>query len=53
MRWLSIEVIEDDQVEAFLEELNEACAIPKPRPISMAETVVRPERSTLLAVSRS
>lgn len=53
MRWLSIEVIEDDQVEAFIEGLNKACAIPKPRPISMAESVVRPERLTLLAVSQS
>lgn len=38
-RWLPIEVIEEDQVEAFLEELNEACAIPKPRPISVTETL--------------
>jgi hypothetical protein len=39
MRWLPIEVIEEDQVEAFLEELDAACDIPKPRPISMAEQV--------------
>ena len=37
MRWLPVEVIEADQVEAFLGELDEACAIPKPRPISKAD----------------
>ena len=39
MRWLLIEVIEADQVEAFLAELDERCAIPKPRPISVTETL--------------
>ena len=39
MRWLPIEVIETDQVEAFLVELDERCAIPKPRPISVSETL--------------
>ena len=38
-RWLSIEVIDDDQVETFLEELDEACAIPKPRPVSIAKAL--------------
>lgn len=39
MRWSPIETIEEERVETFLEELDEACAIPKPRPISMAETL--------------
>jgi hypothetical protein len=39
MRWLPVEVIEADQVEAFLAELDERCAIPKPRPISVTETL--------------
>ena len=30
LRWLDIEQIPDDQIEAFLEELDERCAIPKP-----------------------
>jgi hypothetical protein len=37
MCWLPVEVIETDQVEAFLVELNERCAIPKPQPISVNE----------------
>ena len=37
LRWMPIEVIDKDQVEAYLEELNEACVIPKPRPISIAK----------------
>ncbi len=39
MRWLPIEVIEENQVESYLEALNEACAIPKPRPISMVKVL--------------
>lgn len=39
-RWLPIEVIAEEEVESFLEALDEACAIPKPQPISMAETLV-------------
>jgi hypothetical protein len=39
MRWLPVEVIEADQVEAFLAELDEKCAIPKPRSISVSETL--------------
>lgn len=39
LRWLPIEVIEDDQVEAFLEKLNEACDIPKPRSVVIANTL--------------
>ena len=34
LRWLAIEEVEDDQVQAFLEELDERCAIPKPRSIA-------------------
>ena len=36
-RWLPIEVIAEDQVETFLEQLEEVCAIPKPQPISTAK----------------
>ena len=32
-RWLDIVKVEDDQAETFLEELDERCAIPKPRSI--------------------
>ncbi len=39
MRWLPIEVIEPDQTEAYLEALDEACAIPKPRKVSIAKAV--------------
>ena len=39
MRWLEIEVITDDQVELFLEKLDEACAIPRPRSVTMAKAV--------------
>jgi hypothetical protein len=35
-RWLPLEVIEEDEVETFLEALDEACAIPKPRSIAKA-----------------
>jgi hypothetical protein len=34
-RWLPVEVVAEEEVEAFLEALDEACAIPKPRPIKM------------------
>ena len=37
MRWLALEVIEAGQVEAYLEELDERCAIPKPRSITVAK----------------
>lgn len=30
MRWLPVEVIEADQVEALLAELDKRCAIPQP-----------------------
>jgi hypothetical protein len=33
-RWLPVEVIDDDQSAAFLEELDERCAIPKPHSIA-------------------
>lgn len=36
MRWLPIEEIPDNQVEVYLEALDEKCAIPKPRPITQA-----------------
>jgi hypothetical protein len=39
MRWLPVEAVEADQVETFLAELDERCAIPKPRPISVTETM--------------
>lgn len=39
MPWLPIEVIEEKQVESYLEALNEVCAIPKPRPISTAKAL--------------
>ena len=32
LRWLPIEIIDDDQAEAYLDELDQACAIPYPRP---------------------
>lgn len=34
MRWLPVEVIEADQVEVFLAELDERCAIPQPAKIA-------------------
>ena len=34
LRWLDIEQIADDQTETFLEELDDRCAIPKPRSIA-------------------
>jgi hypothetical protein len=36
MSWLLIEEVEDDQVESYLEALDEKCGIPKPRPIVQA-----------------
>ena len=39
MRWLEIEVITDDQAELFLEKLDEACAIPRPRSETMAKAM--------------
>jgi hypothetical protein len=36
LRWLPIEVIAEEEVESFLEALDEACAIPKPRSIAHA-----------------
>jgi hypothetical protein len=36
LRWLPVEVIEEEEVEAFLAALDEACAIPKPRSIAHA-----------------
>ena len=33
MRWLPVEEVEDAHSEAFLEELDERCAIPKPRSV--------------------
>ncbi len=36
LRWLPIEVIEEDKIEDFLVVLDEACAIPKPRSIAHA-----------------
>ena len=36
MSWLPVTEIADDQVEAYLEAINEKCAIPKPGPISQA-----------------
>ena len=39
MRWLEIEVIAADQVELFLEKLDEACAIPRPRSVTMAKAL--------------
>ncbi len=39
MRWLPIEVIQPDQSEAYLETLNQACAIPKPGKVSIAKAV--------------
>ncbi len=39
LRWLPIEVIKSDQAEAYLETLDEACAIPKPGKVSIAKTV--------------
>jgi len=38
MRWLDVEIIEED-VEAYLEALDEACYIPKPRKVSLAKAV--------------
>lgn len=32
-RWLDIVEVKDDQSEVFLEELDERCAIPKPRSV--------------------
>ena len=37
-RWLDVEIIEED-VEAYLEALDEACYIPKPRKVSLAKAV--------------
>ncbi|GIK36941.1 MAG: hypothetical protein BroJett011_07740 [Chloroflexota bacterium] len=34
LRWLPIEVIAEENAETFLEILDEACAIPKPRSIA-------------------
>jgi len=34
-RWLPIEVIEAEQAEAYLEQLNERCCIPKPQPATV------------------
>ncbi len=34
LRWLPIEVIAEEEVESYLEVLNERCAIPKPRSIA-------------------
>ncbi len=34
LRWLPIEVIAEEEVESFLEALDEACDIPKPRSIA-------------------
>lgn len=39
MRWLPLEVIADDQVALFLEKLDEACDIPGPRSVTMAEAL--------------
>ncbi len=39
MRWLELEVITDDQIEVFLEKLDETCAIPKPRSVTMAKAI--------------
>lgn len=36
LRWLPIEVIADEAVEAFLTNLDERCGIPKPRSIAQA-----------------
>jgi hypothetical protein len=40
MRWLPIEIIEEDQVESYLEALDEACAIPKSQPIPMPKPII-------------
>jgi hypothetical protein len=40
LHWLPTEVIEEDQVESYLEALDEACAIPKSQPISMPKPVI-------------
>ena len=34
LRWLPVEEVADDQAEAYLEELDHRCAIPKPRSIA-------------------
>jgi hypothetical protein len=39
LRWLPIAVVEADQVETYLEQLDEACAIPKPQPISLTKAL--------------
>jgi len=31
LRWLPIEIIDDDQAEAYLDELDQTCSIPYPR----------------------
>lgn len=33
-RWLPIEVVAEEEAASFLETLDEACAIPKPRSIA-------------------
>lgn len=33
MQWLPVQTVADEEAEVFLEALNEACAIPKPRSI--------------------
>jgi hypothetical protein len=38
LRWLPIEVVEEE-AKSFLERLDEACAIPKPRPISIRKVL--------------
>jgi len=35
LRWLPVEVVADEAAEAFLEELDKRCYIPKPRPIKI------------------
>lgn len=37
MRWLPTEVIAADQVETYLENLDERCAIPRPRSMPIAK----------------
>ncbi len=38
LRWLPIEVIAEEEVEPFLEALDETCDIPRPRSIAHALT---------------
>lgn len=39
MRWLPVEVIEADQVEAYLEKLDQICAIARPRSMTMTKAI--------------